>query len=127
MEQIDTKDIGPKQIIIVVRHSPFNTSRNAEGLRMSVGLTLKNDAVSVVFLADGVYHASTKLKPELIGAHASEQEFEMFNMLGCGLFADKIALERAGIVESELRDGVKGVAASEIADMLAKADVVIPF
>lgn len=122
MEQIDTK-----QIIIVIRHSPFNTSRNAEGLRMSVGLTLKNDAVSVVFLGDGVYHASTRLKPKLIVAHTSDQEFEMFNMLGCGLFADGNALERAGIAESELRDGVKGVPASEIADMLAKADVVIPF
>ena len=94
---------------------------------MSVGLTLKNDVVSVVFLGDGVYHASTRLNPKLIGAHICDQEFEMFNMLGCGLFADEIALERAGIAESELRDGVKGVSASEIADMLAAADVVIPF
>ncbi len=127
MVQNDMKQVDTKQIIIVIRHSPFNNSRNAEGLRMSVGLTLKNDAVSVVFLDDGVYHASTRLKPELIGAHASNQEFEMLNMLGCGLFADGKSLERTGIAESELRDGVKGVAASEIADMLAKADVVIPF
>ena len=44
-----------KKVTVVLQKSPFNTLRNSEALRMSLGLTLANNAVSVVFTQDAVY------------------------------------------------------------------------
>ena len=38
-----------KHVAVVMRQSPFNTCRNAEALRMTVGLTLGDHAIAVIF------------------------------------------------------------------------------
>jgi sulfur relay (sulfurtransferase) DsrF/TusC family protein len=56
-----------KRVAVVIRQSPFNTCRNSEALRMTVGLTLAENAITVVFRDDGVY-TLLATQPSLIGS-----------------------------------------------------------
>lgn len=113
-----------KNITVIVRNLPMNTRRNAEALRMSVGLTLCGDRVSVIFIDDGVYSAAPS-NPEMIGAQSLKKDFEAFGMLKCILLADKPSVEKRGI-KNPLPD-VKVTERDEIVRMITGSDIVIPF
>ncbi len=113
-----------KKITVIVRSLPLNTRRNAEGLRMSVGLTLRDDKVTVIFIDDGVYTA-TNIKPELINFAPLDKEFEALSMLKCSLFADKASMEKRGI--NKLLPEVKPAEREEIVKTITESDIVIPF
>ena len=113
-----------KKITVIVRNLPLNTRRNSEALRMSVGLTLREDKVTVVFIDDGVYSA-TLAKPELIGAPTLKKEFEALKMMKCTMLADNPSLEKRGI--KKLVPNVMVVERDEIVRTITGSDIVIPF
>jgi sulfur relay (sulfurtransferase) DsrF/TusC family protein len=113
-----------KRIAVIVRNLPLNTRRNAEALRMSVGLTLVGDRVTVIFMEDGVYTA-THIKPELLNFAPLNKEFEALSMLKCTLLADKPSMERRGI--NNLIANVKPTERQEIVNTITESDIVIPF
>lgn len=113
-----------KKITVIVRNLPFNTRRNAEALRMSVGLTLREDKVTVIFMDDGVYTA-TRIKPEIIRFSPLDREFGALAMLKCRLLADKPSLEKRGI--KELVENINTVDREEIVRTINESDIVIPF
>ncbi|GFO98036.1 hypothetical protein ig2599ANME_2247 [groundwater metagenome] len=113
-----------KKITVIVRNLPLNTRRNAEALRMSVGLTLREDKVTVIFMDDGVYSAAPA-KSELIHVQPLKKEFEALSMLKCTLLADKQSLEKRGI--KSLVSNVKAVERDEIVRKITGSDIVIPF
>ncbi len=91
---------------------------------MSVGLTLREDKVTVIFMDDGVYTA-TPAKPELINLAPSKKEFEALLMLNCTLLADKPSIEMRGI--KNLLSNVKAAGRDEIVNTITGSDIVIPF
>lgn len=113
-----------KKITVIVRNLPMNTRRNSEALRMSVGLTLCGDKVTVVFVDDGVYSAAPA-KPELIGSSSTKRDFEAFAMLKCTLLADKPSLEKRVIKNTV--PNVKVAEREEIVRIITESDIVIPF
>jgi sulfur relay (sulfurtransferase) DsrF/TusC family protein len=113
-----------KKITVIVRNLPLNTRRNAEALRMSVGLTLREDKVTVIFIDDGVYTAAPAV-PELIGAPTLKKEFEALPMMKCTMLADKPSLEKRGI--KNLVPNVKQTPRDEIVRTITGSDIVIPF
>ena len=113
-----------KKITVIVRNLPFNTRRNAEALRMSVGLTLREDKVTVIFMDDGVYTAS-RTKPELIHFAPLDREFGALAMLKCRLLADKPSLEERGV--PEVLEHINPVERAEIVRTITESDIVIPF
>ena len=113
-----------KNITVIVRNLPFNTRRNAEALRMSVGLTLREDKVTVIFMDDGVYSA-TQVKPELIGAPTLKKEFEALPMMKCTMLADRQSMEKRGIKNPV--PNVMAVERDEIVRTITGSDIVIPF
>lgn len=113
-----------KNITVIVRNLPMNTRRNAEALRMSVGLTLCGDKVTVVFMDDGVYSAAPA-KPELVGAPTLRKEFEALPMMKCTMIADKPSLEKRGI--KNLVPNVMAAGRDEIVRTITGSDIVIPF
>ena len=113
-----------KKITVIVRNLPFNTRRNAEALRMSVGLTLREDKVTVIFMDDGVYTA-TRTKPELIHFASIDRELGALSMMKCKLLADKSSMENMGI--SEIIDKIQPVEREEIVRTITESDIVIPF
>lgn len=113
-----------KKITVVVRNLPLNTRRNTEALRMSVGLTLRDDKVTIIFIDDGVYSA-TSLKPELINSKSPDKEFEVLSMFGCPLLVDKASLDSRNV--KELRKEVVVTGREEIVNTITESDIVIPF
>ncbi|MCZ7381159.1 MAG: DsrE family protein [Candidatus Methanoperedens sp.] len=113
-----------KKIAVIVRNLPLNTRRNAEALRMSVGLTLREDKVTVIFMDDGVYSA-TRTKPELINLKPLSKEFEALSMLKCPMLADKISMKKRGI--STLTANVRAIEREELVKTITESDIVIPF
>jgi len=113
-----------KKIAVIVRNLPLNTRRNAEALRMSVGLTLREDKVTVIFLDDGIYSASP-LKPELVNLKPLQKEFEALSMLKCTLLADRPSMEKRGI--HDLLPNVIAAKREEIVRTITESDFVIPF
>ncbi len=113
-----------KKITVIVRNLPMNTRRNAEALRMSVGLTLRDDKVSVIFLDDGVYTAAPS-RPELINFKPPQKEFEALSMLKCPLLADKPSLEKRGL--KHLPANIKIAEREEIVKTITESDIVVPF
>ncbi|MCZ7402629.1 MAG: DsrE family protein [Candidatus Methanoperedens sp.] len=113
-----------KKIAVIVRNLPFNTRRNAEALRMSVGLTLREDKVTVIFMDDGVYTATSK-KPERINYPSMDREFGALRMLKCTLLADKPSMDKRGI--KELIENIKKADREEIVRTMNESDIIIPF
>jgi sulfur relay (sulfurtransferase) DsrF/TusC family protein len=113
-----------KKISVVVRNLPFNTRKNAEALRMSVGLTLREDKVTVIFIDDGVYSA-TPTKPESINLASLDREFGALRMLKCTLLADKPSMDKRGV--KELIENIKTADREEIVRTMNESDIIIPF
>ena len=113
-----------KKITVIVRNLPFNTRRNAEALRMSVGLTLREDKVTVIFMDDGVYTA-TRLKSERINSQSLYKEFGALKMMKCNLLADKPSIEKRGI--KELIENINIVDREELVRTMNESDIIIPF
>jgi sulfur relay (sulfurtransferase) DsrF/TusC family protein len=113
-----------KKISVIVRNLPLNTGRNAEALRMSVGLTLRDNRVCVIFMDDGVYSA-TPIRPEVINSRSSDKEFEALSMLHCPMLADLPSMKKRGI--DILREKVKAAEREEIVKTITESDIVVSF
>src|SRR3990172_3600591 len=110
-----------KKITVIVRNLPLNTRRNAEALRMSVGLTLREDKVTVIFMDDGVYTAAPT-RSELINVAPPKKEFEALSMLKCTLLADKPSMETRGV--KNLLANVAAAEREEIVRTITESDIV---
>jgi sulfur relay (sulfurtransferase) DsrF/TusC family protein len=113
-----------REVCVVLRRVPVSSLRNAEALRMSVGLTLAENNVTVVFAGDGVY-TLLPIKPERLGSPEVAKHLETLEMMGCRLVADADAIESRGL--EELAWGVEQLPRAEIARLLAGAGAVITY
>ncbi len=113
-----------RKITVIIRNTPLNTSRNSEALRMSVGMTLQNENITVIFLEDGVWSASQELDPRQINSPDTTEALETLQALKVKLLAEKKAVEKHRI---KLREGIQQASLEEIASILTESDIVIPF
>jgi len=111
-----------KQVVVVMRQAPFNTCRNVEALRMTVGLTLGDHAISVIFRDDGVY-TLLPTQPALIGALEIDKHLETLQLLHVRLIAEQESLSARRL--SQLKWEVEHLAQREIAQLLAESDATI--
>lgn len=91
---------------------------------MSVGLTLREDKVTVIFMDDGVYTA-TSVKPERINLPHMDKEFGALKMMKCELLADKPSMDKRGI--KELIGNIKSAEREIIVQTMNESDIIIPF
>mgnify|MGYP001589460920 CR=1 FL=1 len=111
-----------KKIAVVIRKSPFNTLRNSEALRMSVGLTLAENSVSVFFVDDGVYILLLN-QPEIIKSPVINKHIETLCLLNGKLIADEESLKERNL--DNLKYKVAVMSSNEVFNMIEKSDVVI--
>ncbi|MEK7369252.1 MAG: DsrE family protein, partial [Planctomycetota bacterium] len=113
------------EVIVIVQKTPFNTLRNSEGLRMSVGLTLEDDnKITVLFIDDGV-HLLRKTNPGLIQSGIIFKHLDALRLLGHRVVADKESLEKRGIKELGAKADI--LPRDKVIEMLTSADRVIPW
>jgi sulfur relay protein TusC/DsrF len=113
-----------KNVAVIVRTSPFNTCRNSEALRMTVGLTLADNAIVVVFQDDGVY-TLLATQPALIDSLEVDKHLETLQLLNVRLVAEQEALSAREL--SQLKWQVERLAKPEVAQLLAQSDAIICF
>lgn len=107
-----------------MRRVPVSSLLNAEALRMSVGLTLAENDVTVVFAGDGVY-TLLPIKPERLGSPEVAKHLETLEMMGCRLVAEAESVESRGL--KELAWNVERLPRAEVARLLAGAQAVITY
>lgn len=113
-----------KSVAVVVRRLPFGSVKAAEGLRVALGQTLSANHVTVVFIDDGVWSATT-LKPEPVEDGDFEKPISLLHELGHSLVADSDSLGARGII-SVLR-GIEMKPRREAIDILTDAGAVIVY
>jgi sulfur relay (sulfurtransferase) DsrF/TusC family protein len=113
-----------KQVAVVMRKSPFNTCQNSEALRMTVGLTLGDNAIAVIFRDDAVY-TLLPTQPALISTLELDKHLETLQLLNVRLVAERESLTERNL--SDLKWDVERLAQREVAHLLAESDAIICF
>jgi sulfur relay (sulfurtransferase) DsrF/TusC family protein len=114
--------MGMKRVTVVVRSSPLNTCRNAEALRMTVGLTLAENAIAVVFKDDGVY-TLLPLQPALIGGLELDKHLETLQLLNVRLIAEQESLDERQL--TQLKWDVERLPRQHVAQLLAESEAIV--
>lgn len=118
------KDSEEKIISILIRKPPFNTLRNSEALRMSLGLTLQDDRVQVLFIEDGVYSLNPA-DPEIIGSPGLSRHLGTLQELNCPLIAEKESWDQREL--GPLPSSIEVRSRKEVALLLAQSDIIISY
>ena len=111
-----------KHVAVVMRQSPFNTCRNAEALRMTVGLTLGDHAIAVIFRGDGVY-TLLPTQPALIGSLEIGKHLETLRLLNVRLIAERESLAERNL--PQLKWDVERLGHHEVVQLLAESEAII--
>jgi sulfur relay (sulfurtransferase) DsrF/TusC family protein len=111
-----------KRVAVVIRKSPFNTSGNSEALRMTVGLTLGDNTIAVIFRDDGVYTLLPS-RPDLIGALGIEKHVETLQLLNVRLIAESESLNERQL--PPLKWDVERLARQDVAQLLADSEAIL--
>ncbi len=114
-----------KKVLVLLRHSPFNTIKGAEGLRQCVGLTLSHD-VTVVLL-DAAAWLSVPSAPEAIGIETVKKHLDILPLMHARVKAEEESLKSSGIDPRELRQDIEIIPRTDLLDEFASAEVIIPF
>jgi sulfur relay (sulfurtransferase) DsrF/TusC family protein len=112
-----------KQVAVVIRQTPFNTCRNSEALRMTVGLTLADHRIAVIFRDDGVY-TLLPTQPALIGSLEIDKHLETL-LLNVRLIAERESLTERQL--SHLKWDVESLGQREVVRLLGESDAIICF
>jgi sulfur relay (sulfurtransferase) DsrF/TusC family protein len=113
-----------KQVVVMIRRGPLTTVLTGEALRMSLGLTLSDHRVTVVYVEDGAYGA-LDLKPEQIAQPSIRQSLDLFEGMKVRQVVDRDALESWAV--PLLRKDVESIERPAVLDLICKADVVLSF
>lgn len=91
---------------------------------MSVGLTLEDNKITVLFIEDGVYLLG-ETDPKVILSGEIHKHIDTLRLLKHTLVADKESLDSRNIKKLKYNVGI--LTRAEISDTISKADVVIPW
>ena len=113
-----------KRVTTVIRRSPFNSAIPTEALRMSLGLTLTDNMVTVVFVEDGVYLPAS-LTNEFTGYPDTKRHLETLKELGCKMVAEKESLKERDLMGRKIEVVIGS--RKEIDQIIEQSDRVIGF
>jgi sulfur relay (sulfurtransferase) DsrF/TusC family protein len=113
-----------KKVLVIVQDSPFNTLRSSEGFRMTMGLSLSDNEVSLLLMGDGVFNL-LPLRAEVIGQPSIQTYLEYFPKVRVQLYVEAEALAEREI--SSLPPGTRLLPHREALGLISAAEVVIPF
>jgi len=111
-------------ISFVLRHSPFSSARIFDALRSCVGLTMGDNPLKMIFIEDGVYAMSPKMKNVMEGFDWTKH-LDMLQELEFDLIVDKKSADERGV--TEVTNDAKMMSREEIADILKDGKAVISY
>lgn len=111
-----------KQVVVLLRKAPFERVRASETLRMTLGLTLGQNRVTLVYLDRGVQNL-LPVRPTQVGRPRVEESLSLFEACGIREVADADSLERWDISPAAPR--IEILNREGIMDLIHSADVVL--
>lgn len=111
---------------MIIDHSPLNTEKAAEGLRMAVGQTMADNQVTVLLLDAGVW-AGISLRPAMVKGGDLKKHIDTIVMLKHEVWAEAESLGQFGLSPEQVMSGVKVVSRRQVEQALADAEAVIRF
>ena len=113
-----------KDLLIMIRTTPFSTVSVPEALRMSIGLTVHDNRVSILLIDDGVWN-SLRVAPHTIGRPDINDSLELFSACGIRIFADEASLKERNITEYD--GSIEKISRREALGLIAESDVLLNF
>ncbi|HZX48254.1 MAG TPA: DsrE family protein [Nitrospirota bacterium] len=113
-----------KNLLIIIRTTPFNTVSVPEALRMSIGLTVHDNRVSILLIDDGVWN-SLRVVPHTIGRPDINDSMELFSACGIRIFADEASFKERNI--AECHDNIEKISRQEAIGLILESDVTLSF
>lgn len=114
----------PESVVVLFRNAPYGTVFNAEGFRVSTGLTALDVETKAVFLDDAVYTLLKGQEPEEIHMGNLSKGVEPMIEFEVRVYVVKESLEERGINEEELieNDEIQFISKRELSKLIAEAD-----
>ncbi|MCC6544549.1 MAG: DsrE family protein [Nitrospirae bacterium] len=113
-----------KNLLIIIGTTPFNTVSVPEALRMSIGLTVHDNKVSILLMDDGVWN-SLKVQPHTIGRPDINDSMELFSACGIRMFADEDSLKERDI--TGYNSNIEKLTRQEAINLISESDVLLNF
>ena len=115
-----------KKVVVIIDHSPLNTDKASEGLRMAVGQTMADNQITVLLLDAGVW-AGTSLKPAMVKGGELKKHIDTLLLLKHQVWAEAESLGQFSIAPEQVLPGVKVASRRQVEQELADAEAVIRF
>jgi tRNA 2-thiouridine synthesizing protein C len=117
----------PRQILLIVKSSPYGSLRAAEGFRMATAMIAMDVLPQLLFIDDGVYCLLKNQKPEGAGLNSFAERLKTLADL-VGLHAVSDSMVKRNLRNSDFEAyNVKTISLDEGAELIAENDVVITF
>ncbi len=118
--------MAKKKVVVLLRRSPLNSTKNAEALRQSVGLTMAENDV-VVLLVDAAAWLAAPMSPQIIGGAHISKPIDVLKLVHAKVKVEAESLARYGVDRNAVVSGVEVVDAAHVLSEITNADAVIPF
>ncbi len=118
--------MAKKNVAIIIDHSPLNTEKASEGLRMAVGQTMADNLVTVLLLDAGAW-ASVLLRPAVVKGGELKKHIDTLVILKHRVWVEEESLQRYGISREQVLPGIEVVPRRQVQDELTTAEAVIRF
>ena len=113
-----------KNLVFVIRTTPFNTVALSEAFRMAVGITVYDNKISILLIDDGVWNAM-KLSSHFIGRPDVYESLELFSACGVSIYADETSLRDREISGHE--NHIKKISRVEAFKLISGSDFIMSF
>lgn len=115
-----------KRVLVLVRHPPLGSLRDAEALRQAVGLTLAENEVTALLL-DAAAWLALPISPQLIGGGEVRKHIDTLLLLKGKVKVERESLERWGLKKGEVIRGIEVISSQEALSEIEAAEAVISF
>ena len=116
-----------ESILVLVTKPPYGMEDAFAGLRLALAMAVNGMKTTVVLMDDGVYGALKTQKPETVGMPSNiEATTELYDF-DVKVQVVREDLERRGISESQMFDGLEAIPAEDLKDLIKQHDVVTTF
>ncbi|HTR45319.1 MAG TPA: DsrE family protein [Thermodesulfovibrionales bacterium] len=115
------------KVAMLLRKPPYGDINAAEAVRHALGAVSGDLEVSLILVDGGVLLARKGQDDSGTGFTNLEATLKDCREMGVGVFADHLSLIENGLNKDDIADGVEVAGASDIAEMLKKADAAMIF
>jgi tRNA 2-thiouridine synthesizing protein C len=121
-------EMARKKFLFLHRKAPHGTIYALEGLEAVLIFCSYEQEISLLFMDDGVFSLMKDQDTSELGTKGFSSAYRALDDYGVArVCVDKESLELRGLSKKDLIIDVKGMNPQEIAELMNKQDVILPF